>query len=371
MLHISAIVLAYFISFVILTKKDKSYSDYLLSAWLGLTGTHLLARFLYEDGTVPEYPSLVTIGFSLPLIQGPFLFLYTKAQLTGKSFRFYDLLHFLPLALSIASFLDFHLLSYEQKQDVFAHKGAGYETRLLLNLLALYASGVIYVVLAFFRLMAYRRSLPHRFSNTEKIKFDWLFYLMIWIVVIWIAILFTQDDNLIFGAASLFVMWIGYFGIKQVKIFSQPQPDEAAAFTSAENQLQQTGAPSPKYQKSSLSEAEAVEIFSRLKKRLSEEKPQLNPELKLDDLAAALNVHPNHLSQVINTKEGKSFYDLINELRIQEFISRMADPNNAQFTILAVAFDCGFNSKTSFNRNFKKHTGQTPSDYLKSRQVQA
>lgn len=369
MLYIAAIVLAFFISFVILTKKDKSYSDYLLSAWLGLTGTHLLARYIFRDITIPEYPSLVTIGFSLPLIQGPFLFLYTKAQLSGRSFRFYDLLHFLPLLLSVLSFSDFHLLNYEEKQNVFAQKGAGYETRLLINLLAICASGVVYVIVAFVRLVAYRRSLPHRFSNTEKIKLDWLFYLMIWIVVIWIAILFTRDDNLIFGAASLFVMWIGYFGIKQVKIFSQPPSDGIATSISEEQQFPLTNTPSPKYQKSSLSQAEAEEIFSLLKKHISEEKPHLNPELKLDDLATALDVHPNHLSQVINSKEGKNFYDLINELRINEFISRMADPNYAQFTILAVAFDCGFNSKTSFNRNFKKHTGQTPSDYLKARQI--
>lgn len=371
MIYLAAIVLAYFISFVILTKKDKSYSDYLLSAWLGFTGTHLLVRYLYNEDTVPDYPSLVTIGFSLPLIQGPFLLLYTKAQLNGRSFRLYDLLHFLPLAVSIASFADFHFLGYEEKRDVFARKGEGYETRLLLNLVAVSVSGIIYAVVAFVRLVAYRKNLPHRFSNTEKIKLDWLFYLVIWIVIIWIAVVFTRNDTLIFGSACLFVIWIGYFGIKQVKIFSQPQEEVAVFETPGEIETPEEASAVVKYQKSRLSDQEAEEIFSRLKKYLAEEKPQLNPELKLDDLADALDVHPNHLSQVINSKEGKNFYDLINELRIREFIARMSDPESTQFTILAVAFDCGFNSKTSFNRNFKKHTGQTPSEYLKSAQVPA
>lgn len=309
----------------------------------------------------------------MPLIQGPFLYLYTTAQLTGRGFRFRDLLHFLPLVLSIASFTDFHFLNDEQKLDVFARKGEGYETRMLVNLLALCASGVVYIILSLRRLIAYRRNLHYQFSNTEKIKLDWLLYLIIWIIVIWIAILFTRDDTLIFGSASLFVLWLGYFGIKQVNIFSQPQenPEQLTALLAAHETTDipaiAENAETVKYRKSSLTDTDVAEIHLRLREHLHREKSFINPELKLDDLARTLNVHPNHLSQVINTKEGKNFYDLINELRINEFISRMSLPENAKLTLLGLAFDCGFNSKTSFNRNFKKHTGQTPSEYVKTK----
>lgn len=92
--------------------------------------------------------------------------------------------------------------------------------------------------------------------------------------------------------------------------------------------------------------------------------------MTLGDLAKLLGVHPNHLSQVINSQTKKSFYDLINERRIQEFILRAKLSGNKQYKLVGLAFDCGFNSKASFNRNFKKNTGKTPSDYLNSLELE-
>jgi AraC-like DNA-binding protein len=59
-----------------------------------------------------------------------------------------------------------------------------------------------------------------------------------------------------------------------------------------------------------------------------------------------------------------NFYDFVNRYRLEEFKKLASDPKNRQFTMLALAFDCGFNSKSSFNRYFKKATGQTPSQYF-------
>ena len=90
-----------------------------------------------------------------------------------------------------------------------------------------------------------------------------------------------------------------------------------------------------------------------------------NLELTLTELAKALDVHPHYLSQAINTFEGKTFYDYVNTLRVEEFKRLVALPESKKYTLLALALDCGFNSKTSFNRNFKSVTGLAPSEYLK------
>ena len=95
------------------------------------------------------------------------------------------------------------------------------------------------------------------------------------------------------------------------------------------------------------------------------EKPYTNPELTLNQLAKSLDVHPNTLSQVINSKENRNFYDLINENRVNEFIHLVTQARQQQFTLLGMAFDSGFNSKASFNRNFKKYAGITPSEFMK------
>jgi AraC-like DNA-binding protein len=86
---------------------------------------------------------------------------------------------------------------------------------------------------------------------------------------------------------------------------------------------------------------------------MAEQKPFKNPDLTLNELAGMLEVHPNYMSQVINSKEKKSFYDLINEKRVEEFIKLISQPSNQQYTLLAISFDCGFNSKASFNRNLR------------------
>lgn len=214
-----------------------------------------------------------------------------------------------------------------------------------------------------------------QFSNTEKINFNWLLYLIIWMVIIWTVVLFVQDDKLIYGAASLFVLWIGYFGIKQVQVFTHHPPTAAISAVDISPELSRheekvvtTGDElqgASKYQKSTLTEDEADSIHQRLKTLMEVDKPFKDPDLTLDDLSAKLDIHPNYLSQVINSKDKKTFYDLINESRVDAFIQRISEPSSQQYTLLAIAIECGFNSKASFNRNFKKYTGHTPSEYMK------
>jgi AraC-like DNA-binding protein len=254
----------------------------------------------------------------------------------------------------------------------------------LINLFAVYISGVVYITLSLIALLKYRRNLVNEFSNTEKINFNWLLYLIGWMVVIWMLVLFVHKDKVIFGAAALFVLWLGYFGIKQVQIFHH-QPSQPLLLLSpavdAEVVVTELSIPNGhkqlepsvegsvntyvKYQKSNLSDEDATLIHELLKILMDEQKPFTNPDLTLNDLAKSLDVHPNQLSQVINSKENKSFYDLVNEKRIHEFTRLISQPSHQQYTLVSIAYDCGFNSKASFNRNFKKYTGLTPTEYVK------
>jgi AraC-like DNA-binding protein len=91
-----------------------------------------------------------------------------------------------------------------------------------------------------------------------------------------------------------------------------------------------------------------------------------NPELSLGELSNYLDIHPNYLSQVINEIEGVNFYDYINSMRVEEVKRLMSEAENQKYTIMTLAYECGFNSKSAFNRIFKKHTNLSPSDYLKT-----
>ena len=94
------------------------------------------------------------------------------------------------------------------------------------------------------------------------------------------------------------------------------------------------------------------------------EKSYLNPELTLSELAIKLNTNTSVLSAVINTGFGKNFNDFVNEYRVEEFKRKAAAPDSKHLTLLAIAFDCGFNSKATFNRAFKKVTDLSPKAFL-------
>ncbi|HUX59351.1 MAG TPA: two-component regulator propeller domain-containing protein [Bacteroidales bacterium] len=106
-------------------------------------------------------------------------------------------------------------------------------------------------------------------------------------------------------------------------------------------------------------------IVSELGRHMEEEKPYLNAELKLADLANHISHPINEISQVLNQDLNQSFSDFVNKYRVEEVKKLMGDKDYKKFTLFAIAQQCGFNSKTSFYRIFKKETGETPADYLK------
>lgn len=96
------------------------------------------------------------------------------------------------------------------------------------------------------------------------------------------------------------------------------------------------------------------------------QKPFLNPSMSLRDLANQVEIHPNQLSWLLNETIGKKFNEFINHYRLEHFKELAKDPENAHISIIGLAYESGFNSKTVFNTFFKKEEGITPVEYLKS-----
>ncbi|HZL11158.1 MAG TPA: two-component regulator propeller domain-containing protein [Prolixibacteraceae bacterium] len=120
-----------------------------------------------------------------------------------------------------------------------------------------------------------------------------------------------------------------------------------------------------KYRGTKIPEVQSSSIINDLKRYMEEKKPYLNADLKLADLAAEINYPVNEISQVLNQNLNQSFPDFINKYRVEEVKKRMENKEFEKFTLIAIAQQCGFNSKTSFYRIFKNETGKTPADYLK------
>lgn len=375
MLYLVGIVLTFFLALLLAGKKGKTTADRILAAWLMVIGVHLLAYYAFATGKNLELPHLLGFELPLPLLHGPFLYLYTRS-VTGHTIR-QGWWHFLPFLLMYVVFTEFFQLSPQEKIKVYEMKGLGFETVHRLNVWLIILSGIVYFSLSLFQLHRHNRNLPNQFSSTDKINLAWLRYLTFGIGFIWLSVMFGNETTT-FALAVGLVIFIGYFGINQVGIFTR-QPAEAPSGKESPDPLPTAAVPSvespeeipakEKYQKSGLSAEAAEKIHRELRQVMETQKLFTNPELTLAELADVLQVHPNNLSQVINTCEQKSFYDYINLQRVDEF-KRLANlPESQRFTLLGLAHNCGFNSKTSFNRNFKNATGLSPSDYLKQANI--
>jgi len=123
--------------------------------------------------------------------------------------------------------------------------------------------------------------------------------------------------------------------------------------------------PKQKYESTRLSPAESDRIKSLLLILVEKEKPFLDPLLSLESLADQLQVQRHHLSQVINERLNKNFFDFVNYYRVETAKDYLLDKAKSHFTIASIAYESGFNSVSSFNMVFKKYTNQTPSQYKK------
>ena len=383
MFYLGGVGIAFFLTLLLLGKSKKTIADKILAGWLFLITIHLLLFYFWK---MSLYPQTLGMGIPFPLIHGPFLYLYTRALTNRTLLLRASLLHFLPFITVLIYLIPFFALPLEQKIFVFKNHGAGYETFNLIKLMAVIASGVLYVILSSVVLRKHRISIANQFSYTDKINLDWLQYLIYWIGLIWIEVIFGNDD-LVFGTTVLFILFIGFFGIRQVGIFHSrdnlPSTNQVEVkFSTAEEIKNNSGNESNsdnnlalsrqerrKYQKSGLSAEGSETLHRQLSQLMRDEKLYRNGELSLTELADRLNAQPNYLSQVINEREGKNFYDYINTLRIEEFKRIATSPDSRKYTLLALAQHCGFNSKSSFNRYFKKVMGQSPSEFVYAESV--
>jgi len=374
-LYYIGIGINFFLLLILITKKGKTLADFILAAWLFFIGIHTI---LYVLSLQPASESTIhwIVGLSAPfiLVHGPFLYLYTAASTNAFSFKKKTwLFHFWPFVGSILTLMPLYLMSAKEKMDLYNSDGAAYQNFNSGLLIFIYVTGLIYIFLSFHLLRKHKKNIGNQFSYEEKINLNWLRYLIYGLLVIWIIIIVLKKNSLIYGSGVVFVTILGYLGIRQVGIFGMNeaqlinetgQTDLLTDPINTESQPVEAEIPKKKYANSGITIEQANEIHQQLIQLMETEKFYTEPELSLNILAAKLSVHPNYLSQVINEKEGVSFFDYINTLRVNEFKRLIQEKDQSQFTLISIAYDCGFNSKSSFYKNFKKVTGQSPTEYI-------
>ncbi|NID11038.1 helix-turn-helix domain-containing protein [Fibrivirga algicola] len=189
-----------------------------------------------------------------------------------------------------------------------------------------------------------------------------------------------KNVDLIWLTFSSIIYLLGYYAIHQPEIFKLPDTEPERSLVIPVSVEQVTSMPVPQQLSQPVNQAipditapdpptagqaeSPTALRQQVDAYIKRHKPYTNPNLTLAELAIRLRIPPHVLSKVLNEEYNKNFFDFINYHRIEELKRRLDDPGFRSYTVLSMAYEVGFNSKTAFNRSFKKLTNQTPSEYL-------
>ena len=346
-------------------KEGRKIPNTLLGIFLLLFSFNLVANVLYWSNYNLEFPHLVGIVETFHFLYGPLLFFYVFDILyPQRDWKIVDLIHLLPFTLFIIWMMPFYLQSGTEKvaylQSVQELPLEASMPTMAIIMVSVKSVLMLGYTSAIFYLIHKKRNRfdTFLFKDFPKATYHWLtvtgisFCCYIISYMGYFVLVETIDfrveyDYMISFAMSLFIFGIGYMALLK--------PDYL--------ELAHNG--KTKYDSSSLSYQESENYLKELLKHMEQEKPYLDGDLKLADLAEQLTIPSHHLSQIINERLNNNFFEFVNAYRVEEAKKLLRDPDKQDYKILRVAFESGFNNKTTFNSAFKSEVGTTPSLYRK------
>jgi len=369
--------IVYFFLILFREKKGNSLSDIFLSVLLLLNSIKIAYWMLGFAGWYDTHDSFTSFMFYFPfnnvIIFGPVLYFYFKSLInTDFKIEIKHLKHFvLPiiwLLLVFSKFIIDFIFYYPFPNNAdyqFGTKGpfAEIDKYEVVSTIA-YLSFLYYLIITLKEYKDYKIYINENFSSTDKINFNWLrnmiYILAISVVIMFFFFSFDLINNglsyyqnwysyLFLGILTYYVSINGYHNNYSYRIKLQYLEKEKIIVEIVNNNKN----------------TEEINFWKeKLNTFIEEKKSFLNPEITLSELSKALNQNANFISKIINEGYDINFNDFINYHRTQEFIKKIEKGEHKKNTLIALAYECGFNSKTTFNRAFKKIFLMTPIDYI-------
>jgi len=311
---------------------------------------------------------LIPLGIAI----APLIYFYVKAITTSNfTFKKKDFIHFIP-AITLILYR-FSIYFYDSLQPGFNDTQNGIlklsvDEPIVLPLLVFvsFAQMLLYLAFTFQLFYNYRKRIKAYFSNTYKLELNWILSFLIAFTALFlysslqdiIGSLIIELNyeqrwwlNIFMAIVVLFVGIKGYFTdttkLNKLSFSFSPNPESIPQVKKEEEKV-------------------SAEDIEKLKSHMELEKPYLNPDLNLSDLSDELQINRAELSKIINSGFNKNFNDFINEYRVNTFKEKLNLGEHKQLSLLGIAYDCGFNSKATFNRVFKKITQISPTEFLNS-----
>lgn len=350
---------SFFAGLLIATKKPSTTANKIMSAWLFLICIELI--FALINSTVIGMYSFPFITFTY----GPLLYLYIRFMtVPERRINWLSVLHFIPFIVFFTVSVIFRSEPLVRDLRSFFKPDRLMPLRIVYSV-TFFLSITTYSTLTFIEIRRHQANLKNLVSFTSrKITLNWLLVLAISFYTAYFVLFILGGLNMIgnyipfdpyfviFGFIALFSAAYSFYGIKQPAIFGELVKNNTG-----------DGKSSAKYSRSGLKESQAEKHLIKLINYMETGKPYLKRDLTIHDLSRKTGISRHHITQVLNEKYRKNFFTFINEYRVKEVIERFKNPKYNHYTILAIAYDSGFNSKTTFNAIFKSHTGMTPSQY--------
>jgi AraC-like DNA-binding protein len=360
-----------FLSFYLFTQQSGTkVGNRLLGIFFLSIGLNLLDVFLLVSGVYFSHPNLAGFGTCLPLLFGPLLYFYTQSvvyknfSLTIKSLK-----HFSAFLIFFSATELYYLFQpFEVKESILRHiLEHHFPISISLVSVFIFIQFLFYAISSLRLASAYKNAANQLFSDSRRTNVSWLYSTIIFFILIMFVTtlngLLTQTAfskyylfafNIIILAVFIFVIQVLTKALRQPYFFSFGEsPGTRRTFLPAKVNI------------SGEDKNEKEMIIQMVIQYMQNDKPYLEPELTLDQLALQLSIKPRALSQAINEILQQNFFDFINRFRIEEAKRLLTKPIDEKITVLEVLYKVGFNSKSSFNTLFKKYTGQTPTEFRK------
>lgn len=370
-----------FILLLLFKKQPKRIINLHIAVLLFAIGSEVAHQFLLQTNYIYRAPFLV--GFALPLdsLVGISLYWYvriiTHPELDHSRKRV--LAHYGLFAVCFLLSIPYWALSFEQKLSLMqtgvvppdwprlAYYCTWVQTPIKI------VSFVVYLALSIGLLIRHQQRIKSIFSYRERITLHWLSVMLGLFVFglvngLSVLIFYQQyaESIQIMGFMGLFsmlaILYLGTMGLMQPVIYLREENSYLEAQQEAVTENRKDG----KYLKSALEPEDMQRIAAKLQEKLEQEQLFLDASLSLPKLARSIGASPNYVSQTINSLFGFNFFDYINSLRIHYAKAQLSDPDRNHLSMVDIAMESGFNSRSTFYAAFKKHAGQTPAQYRKS-----
>ncbi|GAB4406761.1 MAG: hypothetical protein OHK0039_08680 [Bacteroidia bacterium] len=361
---------------------------WLLLLLLLMGGLILLRTVAFYREVAGDYPKLMLLPDLIWLGFAPLFYLYVdhlflhRERLPGRWW-----LHFVPLLVQLLVYTPFLLMTSGALLELLLDPGRiGHRVFGIVSGLALVVNAYYWVRLQR-RLQAYRRQAQAEASYEANLHYLQAIMailalcLGLWTIASLVAVygwIWGGDVQALADSATS-TAWLvlamvpyvlGYMAIRQPEVLRVLEAGQIGYMVQTRfAEEKAAGAVEPRAE--SPGEEPYKALAKRLEQAMNRQKPYTNPKLTLNDLAQQLEVQPYLLSKLINEHYDKNFFDFVNQYRVEAFIQRAKVPEYKDYTLLSIALDVGFNSKTAFNRAFKKVTDQSPSAYLADHRQEA